>query len=145
LDSNIFDKIISDKEVKNKILILKRSNKMKIFTTHIQLDELNATPNETKRKKLVECAKEISECIPTMGVVIGVSKVGMARISNGEEIQKIRQNQLKMTRDSLISSTASSDADFLVTDDEKFAKRVKQELKNITVLKYDDFVKILNG
>lgn len=50
-----------------------------------------------------------------------------------------------MTRDSLISSNASSDADFLVTDDEKFAKRVKQELKNITVLKYDDFVKILNG
>lgn len=80
-----------------------------------------------------------------MGVVIRVSKVGMARISNGEEIQKIRQNQLKMIRDSLISSTASSDADFLVTDDEKFAKRVKQELKNITVLKYDDFVKILNG
>lgn len=144
LDSNIFDKIITDDIVKNKILELKGHNKIKILTTHVQLDELRNTPNVSKRTELVKCVKEICELIPTMGSVIGVSKVGMNRISNGENIEVIRQDNMKRTRDSLISSTASSDADFLVTEDRSFASRVKRNL-NIQVLKYTDFVKVLNS
>lgn len=145
LDSMIFDKLIINDKIKRIIIDLKRNNKIRILTTHIQFDELNATPDMVKKMKLVGCAEEICECVPTMGAVIGITKVGQARVNNGETIRKIRQNNLKRTRDSLISSTASSDADFLVTGDISFANRVKRNLKKITVLNYDEFIRILKA
>jgi hypothetical protein len=144
LDSNIFDKIINNEKLKIRMLELKNTKQIKILTTHIQIDELGATSDIAKRGKLLECANEICECIPTMGVVLGVSRIGMARLSDGEEIEKIRERNLKRTRDALISSTASSDADFLVTEEHSFASRVRRNLTNVQVLNFNEFVKKLN-
>jgi len=144
LDTNIFDKIINNEKLEIRILELKNSEQIKILTTHIQIDELGAIADTARRKKLLKCVNEICECIPTMGVVLDVSRIGMARLSDGEEIEKIRQGNLKRTQDALISSTASSDTDFLVTEDRSFATRVKRNLTNVQVLNFNEFVRKLN-
>ncbi len=145
LDTNIFDKIIENQELEIKISELKNRKQIRILTTHIQIDELNDTPDAAKRKKLHECANKICECIPTSDCIVGISRLGMARLGNGEEFEKIRQGNLKRTEDALISSTASSDADFLVTEDDSFATRVKKNLPKVRVLNFNEFVRHINN
>ena len=123
---------------------LKDKRQISILTTHIQIDELSATPDIIRRKRLLECASEICEFIPTRGFVLGVSRLGMARLSNGEEIERIRQGNLRRTQDALISATASFDANFLVTEDHSFATRVQRNLPNVQVLNFRGFVRKLN-
>jgi len=144
LDTNIFDKIIGNEELKTQIVELRKKRQIAILTTHIQIDELSATPDIMKREKLLGFANEICDFIPTMGVVVGVSRLGMARLSNGEEIERIRQGDLRRTQDALISATASSDADFLVTEDRSFATRVQKNLADVRVLNFSKFVRKLN-
>jgi len=144
LDTNIFDKIIGKEGLKTQIVELKNKRQVAILTTHIQIDELSATPDIVRRKRLLGCASEICELIPTMGFVLDVSRLGMARLSNGEEIERMRQGNSRRTQDALISATANSDANFLVTEDHSFATRVRKNLTNVQVLNFRGFVRKLN-
>ena len=144
LDTNIFDKIIGNEGLKTQIMELQSKRQVAILTTHIQIDELSATSDVVRRKRLLECANEICEFIPTMGFVLDVSKLGMARLSNREEIEKIRQGNSRRTQDALIAANASSDANFLVTEDHSFATRVQKNLTNVQVLSFRGFVRKLN-
>ena len=89
-DTNIFDKIIGKEGLKIQIVELKDKRQIAILTTHIQIDELSATPDIVRRKRLLECASEICEFIPTMGFVLDVSRLGMARLSNAA--RKFKEN-----------------------------------------------------
>lgn len=144
LDTNIFDKIIGNEGLKTRIMELKNKGQVAILTTHIQIDELSATSDVVKRERLLEWANEICEFIPTMGFVLDVSRVGMARLSDGEGIERIRQGNSRRTQDALIAATASSDANFLVTEDHSFATRVQKNLTNVQVLNFSKFVRKLN-
>ena len=142
--TNIFDKMLGKEGPKIQIVELKDKRQIAILTTHIQIDELSATPDIVRRKRLLECASEICEFIPTMGSVLDVSRLGMARLNNGEEIERMRQGNSRKTQDALISATASSDANFLVTEDHSFATRVQKNLTNVQVLNFSEFVKKVN-
>lgn len=144
LDTNIFDKIIGNEGLKTQIMELKNKRQVAILTTHIQIDELSATSDVVRRKRLLECASEICEFIPTMGFVLDVSRLDMARLSNGGEIERIRQGNSRRTQDALIAATASSGANFLITEDHSFATRAKKNLTNVKVLNFRAFVRGLN-
>lgn len=75
LDTNIYDKVEGDIGLKEKLVSLITSGEMEILTTHIQEDELSK-----KSDKIAIREKKI----PTDGFVIGVSKLGEARLGNGK-------------------------------------------------------------
>jgi len=81
-DTNIFDNII-----KKKLDISPLIGKVTIYATHIQYDELNATGDKWKtnsgeslREKFLELFSFLTEIKPTESNVIGVSKIGSAKI-----------------------------------------------------------------
>ena len=87
---------------------------LKILTTHVQEDELSLISDVEKKKKVASIPREV---IPTRGFVLGVSRLGMARLG-GEGIEEIRQGNLRHTHDALIAATAEGYADVLVTEEE---------------------------
>ena len=56
----------------------------------------------------------------------------------------MRQGNSRKTQDALISATASSDANFLVTEDHSFATRVQKNLTNVQVLNFSELIKKVN-
>lgn len=54
-DTNIFNKILDEK-----FDVSRLDDKDNFFTTHIQQDEIDATPNMERKEKLREIFKEVS-------------------------------------------------------------------------------------
>jgi hypothetical protein len=114
IDSNIFNRIIDDK------YDLRRLADYDCLVTHIQLEELQNTPSEDRRAKLISIFREISpEEIPTDTFVLGESLFGCARLGDGDlwdGIRKAMESKLSpaqrgkradsITRDALIAEAA---------------------------------------
>lgn len=117
-DSNAFDDLVKGKISINDF----DPNQSEIFITHIQVDELNECKDKEKRAKLFNSLMEIRpEKIPTESFVIGSSRIGSAKIGDGDLIEKLRNGNLKHTNDALIGETAIKQNLVLITND----KRVK--------------------
>ena len=56
------------------------------YATHIQRDEINNTKNLERRSALLQVFKDVvSESVPTESLVVGVSRIGEARVG-GERV-----------------------------------------------------------
>lgn len=110
-DTNIFNRIC-DSEVDPASVITGK----KIYVTHIQLDELNNTPNESRRENLLKifsnlnteniptesAAWDISKwdeaqwsdekIMPTQSAVLGVSRVGLCSLGDGILYEDLLKN-----------------------------------------------------
>lgn len=120
-DSNVFDDLISGK------LKLENINEKnhEIFITHIQVDEINECSDTEKRARLFNSMTEIKpKKIPTESFIIGTSRIGSAKIGNGNLIKKLRRRKLKETNDALIGETAIKNNLTLITNDKKFKNKV---------------------
>ena len=119
LDSNVFDDLVNGK------LDLKIIVNRNVYITHIQIDELNKCPDEEKRAKLFNSLLEIkSEKIPTESNIIGTSRIGSAKIGDGNLIDKLIKDNYKNTNDALIGETAIKNKMTLITNDHKLKNRV---------------------
>lgn len=60
--------------------------KGRVFVTHVQLDEINNTKDEEKRKALLDVFQEATTgSVPTESLVLGASKLGGAKLG-GDQI-----------------------------------------------------------
>src|SRR5688500_3992097 len=106
LDSNVFDDLL-DGTLSYELLL---NSNIEIFATHIQVEELTATPETEKKEHLLHALRVVEPAvIPTESFVIGTSRIGFAKIGSGDIINKIRTGEKgnwKHTNDALIGETA---------------------------------------
>jgi hypothetical protein len=165
-DTNIFNRILAGY---GETVSLKGDNKY--YITHIQLDEINDTKDETRRNALLKVfhmvnnvriptesavwgvskwdeAKYSNEetILPTESFVLGHSRLGMAKLSDGNlytsilnELQKIKPKQNDNNiKDALIAETSIKNGFDLITADIALYDTVKKLGGN--VLNWDEFL-----
>jgi len=131
LDTNQYDKLLKAPVTYVRLLELQRQGEIELLTTHIQRDEILAVDDPEKRGRL-EALLGQARVIGTRGVVVGVSRVGLATLGDDKDhalIEHIRSRAWKRkTKDALIVATATKDADLLVTDDDRLTRRLERYL-----------------
>jgi predicted nucleic acid-binding protein len=121
-DSNIFDDLVSG----NMSLNLFNTANIKVYLTHIQIDEINNCKDLEKRAKLFLFMIELNpKKIATESFILGTSRIGSARLSDGNIIEILRGGNLKHTNDALIDETAIKNNLILITNDLTFQKKVE--------------------
>ena len=126
LDTQIYDCIVSEPGLAERLNLLSKAGKLEILTTHIQQDEIAAITDEPKRTTAQQI---MARCVPTSGAIWGVSKWDMCTWGDGSAggfgIDEVRSPSKGHTADALIATTAAKDADVLVTEDGRLTKRLK--------------------
>lgn len=132
-DSNVYDCFLNPDLTLNEQLVncvnkCVQAGKIDIFTTHVQVDELNATPCESKRKALADVRNSLmTKLIVTSGAIWDVSKWDMCTYDNGAgpiKLEDIQKGNPKHCEDALITSTASAGADVLVTNEIRLRNKI---------------------
>jgi predicted nucleic acid-binding protein len=145
-DTMEYDKLLESPATYEKLLHLITERRIEMLTTHIQRDEITATPDEAKRTRLMSLFTN-ARPIGTRGVVLDISGVDEARIGGDEDhklVNDVRGNRWdRDTKDSLIAATASNDADMLVTDDRRFVQRLRDAHVRCEVIGFTEFQKRL--
>lgn len=136
-DSNVFDELVSG----NLSLDLFESKSIKVYVTHIQIDQINKCTNIEKRAKLfLFMIQAKPEKVATESFIFGHSRLGFAKLGGGGMIEILKAGNLKNTDDALIGETAIRNNLILITNDIDFRKKVMklggtvmntQELKNL--------------
>ena len=125
LDTQIYDFIVDTEGMTDRLNKFSVENRILILATHIQEDELVKIPDDRKRRAINEIVREK---VVTSGAVWGVSKWGEATWgdggSGGISIDEVRSPSKKHTKDALIATSAAKDADVIVTEDRRLAKRM---------------------
>ncbi len=122
LDSNVFDDVVKGK-INHDIFT---KNNMEVYITHIQVDEINECPDKEKRALLFNFMTTLRpEKIPSESLVIGVSRIGEAKITDGKGlIENLRNGNIKRTNDAIIGETAIKNDLTLITNDKQFKNKV---------------------
>jgi predicted nucleic acid-binding protein len=96
-----------------------------IYVTHIQIDEINKCSNEEKRARLFNYITELRPIkIPTESFVVGKSRIGHAKIGDGDLMDEIRNGNIKHTSDALIGEVAIKNQLTLITNDVRLINKV---------------------
>lgn len=164
LDTNIYDKLDSDVAVNESLKKLIHDQRIELITTHIQEDELAMAPEMTGAE---------SGKIPTEGFILGVSKLGEATIGDGSTTKKVptagavwgvskwgeatwgdgsgqgisvddvKTDKGNHAKDALIATTASHHADYLITEDKRLIKKLKQSSAKCVVIDFEGLKNLL--
>ncbi len=78
-DTNIFNAVVDGKfDIQSLI------DRAEIYITHIQRDELKATPDGIKREQLLSILKIIEQPVSTESFVLGTSRLGQAKLGTNK-------------------------------------------------------------
>lgn len=149
IDTHIVDRISDDPRLFEEIKMLGHS-KLVIVLSHIIRDELEATPDSCRREKLLRVLDSLpKENVATHGFVLGISRLGEARLGNGKEtgisLDQVKTKGRGALMDALVATTASGEADVLVTDDDELAKRMRSSAARCEIWSFQDFVRFIRG
>jgi len=110
---------------------------LQLLTTHVQRDEIVEITIEQRRAELLAVYDSLpKQEIPTLDFVIGRSRIGMARLSDGLDYENYIEGGIrkKHSRDALIGITAIHEADILVTNESSTRRnRLPSRLKRVAV------------
>lgn len=144
-DTNIFGKILRD----NIVLDMMNKSKHQYYITHTQRDELNKTPHEIKEKLLNTFETIGQELIPTESTLVGVSRAGLAKISDSKlyshilkELNKKKPEDRNNVKDALIGETALRNSIILVTNDSALHDVVE---KMGQAMNFETFIRVIKG
>src|SRR5262245_47187233 len=92
LDSNIFDEL--EKEPQSFIdelhsAVIAASRRMKLFITHVQIDELNRIQSPERREQVRSLLTMFTEITETTGGIYGVSRYGQSTYSANPHFRRI--------------------------------------------------------
>jgi predicted nucleic acid-binding protein len=128
LDTNVFNRIIDEGLDPRAVL----PHDCRLVGTHVQRDELEATPDATRRADLLQMFDEfVDEGVPTESAVWGVSRWDQAKWGSGmrerlhtalDELRRKRNN----LQDSLIAETAIVRGCVLVSTDLNLVKVTRE-------------------
>jgi predicted nucleic acid-binding protein len=113
---------------------------------HVTLDEVKATPDAERRRRLLEVVEDLARPAVTGVFVLGVSKLDRACLTDDAGVvvfDALRSNNLgvvnnRHTHDALVTSSAQRETCAVVANDERLERRATEQ--NITVLKTEDFL-----
>jgi hypothetical protein len=149
LDSMIYDQLARDDECRELLLQRCKEGIVEILVTHIQFDQLRATPDSAKRDALLAVAMTIpSTKISTDGAVWGMSKWGEAKWGPGTgdvQIGDITRGNPRHNADGLLVATASSGADVFVTEETRLPNKVRRYNSKLKVMSFNEFRHILES
>lgn len=117
----------------------------KFFVTHVQRDEINKTPDATRRDELLSIFQEIADSISTTTAFWNISKWNESKWSNDDLAQKIleelnKKDQRKSNpEDALIADTEIKNNYILITEDGPLYE-VVIEIFNGSAQNLDDFL-----
>lgn len=102
--------------------------------THVQRDELARTKDDQRRAQLLaKFGNTIAREVPTESVVAGISRVGMAKVSDGKLYYSLRnglaarnKGKPNNSQDALIAEVAIEKCWVLVTADRDLAEVAEQ-------------------
>lgn len=126
-DTNSFDKILDGllpvSLIKNSLV-----KGYRYFVTHIQTDELSNTPDQKKDKRanLVLFLSTVSpSLIPTESFILGYSRLNFSKLGTAGFYEQLLNESKTNIKDSIIGDTAIKNQFLLITEDKRFAKKVK--------------------
>ena len=126
IDSNAVDPLVDDEDVRETIRAAIADGRLRLLSTHVTYDEIEATKDGACRVALLTALSDFSEAVPTGAFVLNVSRLGMARLSDDvEAFEEQRSGQSKHTHDALIAVTAQYEGSFLVTHDKGMRRRAE--------------------
>ncbi len=102
-----------------------------IISSHILRDQLQATSDPIRRVELLATYDALpKQEVATHGFVLDVSRLGEARLGNGRgagiTLKEAETGGRGGIHDALIATTASWEAEVLVTEDKELAHKVKK-------------------
>ena len=143
LDTNIFDLIIETPGLAEHLQSLAASDRLDIVVTHVQEDELARIPDPEKQRAIQQVPRR---SLPTAVFVLDVSRLGQARLGEGQEggleYDTLHGENPKRLRDAVIALTAAAEAvevEALVTEDDGLARRVRAKAKTLKVWGFTEF------
>jgi hypothetical protein len=140
LDSMIYDKLIIDEAAQNLLLSHVKAGSLIMFCTSVQINELNAIPDENKRSHILSLLRELSvERIPVdyapYGMGYGECYGGLS--PHARLKPEVMVTSRKHVSDAMIAITASSmhhSIDLFVTEDIRLRRKLnKQQVGTIAV------------
>jgi hypothetical protein len=143
LDSNVHDAVVASARIRKLIDTLTVSGRIVLISTHIQDDELSRIGDQDKRDAVLSIKREN---VPTSAAMWDISRWDECKWGDEDTNEKTRaltKGNPKHAEDALIGVTAADEADVLVTDDDRFAKRVIAAKLDLQVWSFADFVSFL--
>ena len=128
LDSNVYDKIVKTTGMLDRLNDLSAAGEIVILTMHVQEHQLAATPpkNEVKKAKIQKVKRtRVAPSAFLWGITPwGEAPWGSDGSEGGLSVFDVITPSGNDVEDALIASTASAEADVLVTEDARLRKRV---------------------
>lgn len=140
LDSNAYDPIADDPEARCLATAACQQGRVELLMTHVQWDELCKIAEAAKRTLVATIPFVI---VATYGLIIGTSRVGLARLGEQDKTEAIRNYKDKHSRDALLATTALMEGAVLVTNDRRLTNFARRE--SVDVWSSGDFVKYLRS
>jgi predicted nucleic acid-binding protein len=128
MPSYMFDTMIFNHILDGVFEITSFREKAHFYATHVQLDELERTPNTPKRKGLISVYEKVvgNNTVPTESFRLNESRLDKAKLGQQEnnlstiikdDLDKLNKNKPNNCRDALIAETAIKNKIRLVTED----------------------------
>ena len=146
LDTNIFDRLLIQPASVDFLNNLVRANKVQLFITAVQRNQINQASDETKRNALLSILERLHvQKIPVefapYGYVYGECYGGLSPDVTLDREDFIKSNN-KHIEDAIIAATASSkkyQMDYVVTDDKGFRKRLNRQQSTTKAITFEKF------
>lgn len=122
LDSNAYDQLEADSEALRALKSACMTGRIELLMTHVQWDELGRIPDVERRDRIANIPFVV---VATYGMILGVSRVGLARVGEAGPIETARNGSLKHDHDALLASTAQHEGATLVTVDRRLTARAQ--------------------
>jgi len=124
LDSNAYDYLVVSAEIQYVAIDVHKRGLVEYLMTSIQVDQISKVPDADRRNAMSAIPFVIT---PTYGLVLGLSKVGLARFGEPERVAAIDSAAGNHTEDALLATTAAYEEAVLVTKDHRLRSRAIAE------------------
>jgi predicted nucleic acid-binding protein len=134
VDTNVFNWLVD-----GRINLATLPSDAELVATHVQIDEINHTPDTDRRTQLfLTFAKMAPVILPTESGVWGTSRWGGSKWSNGQRLDSIisapdeKRKRPNNTEDALIAEVALANGYGLITADRRLSEVMKE--RNVSVV-----------
>jgi hypothetical protein len=132
LDTNIYDRLRDDAETRDRVTRLAAQGDVRVIATPKVIDELTAGPFGA----LPTWFPIVTS--PESVAVLDHWRLGQAFLGGGK-VYTTHRGSSEKAADAIIADSASSFADFAVSEDDRFRKRLAELKTSCTVMNYDEF------
>jgi predicted nucleic acid-binding protein len=130
VDTNIFNKLVD-----GTINVADLPSDGPFVATHVQIDEINNTKDSERRVRLSLVFAEVRpNIVPTESFVVGVSRLGHGKLSDGvlfkklkQELDALNKSKSNNVQDVLITEVAIVNGFTLLTTDRDLAEVVEKQ------------------